>query len=99
MGIADRAHRKRYTVKDKQLCKAFGAILHSLVVAKPNSVWQRPGPPLPVAQLDQEDGGCRAHTIDVEEGLLAGQLSLRGLLRQGEKRNVLRQVVGRGLNR
>ena len=54
----------------------------------------RQGKPLPVARMDLKNGRGRPYPVDVEEGVLAGQRGLRGLLRPSQKRDVLQSHVG-----
>jgi len=42
--------------------------------------------PLPLAGLDRKNGWCRTHLLDAEEGMLARQLRMQGVLRHAQKR-------------
>lgn len=55
---------------------------------------QRPGVPLQVARVARDLREARPRALDVEEGVLAGQLGHGGVLRPAQERVLLRPGLG-----
>lgn len=80
-----------------------GRGLRAAVGRRASRMPRRPRLPLPMARMDRHLRRARHRPVDVQEGVLARQLRLRGILRKAEERVLLRPRLGgsddRGLHR